>query len=503
MSLETSRRIALGDASIPLAPVDFALPVFVALAVVLGGGGTPAAFPEMLLEWAALATFAVVVALQPLDRPWPRLATGFALALLALPALQLIPLPPATWRGLPGREIESAALDLVGSGQDWMPWTVSPSRTLASLLAMLVPATAVLVTALASPRSRSYALVAVALMALVSAGVGAAQLADGPHSAWRFYASSHADDLTGFQANRNAEADVLLAGLVALAVLGIGEVFKRRRYAALVLASAAVLLAAAVLLTASRAGVALLVLSLAAAIGIAGYRYWRRAWSKPGTIKALTAAAVAAGAVFAWAIAAYPVSGRLSGRFADGLGPRPEIWRDTIYVIGQYWPWGSGMGTFVPTFVAAERLEAVDWSHPNRAHNEFLELALEGGVVGLALLAVLVGLLGWRWAIRMRAVASPGERAELAFAAATLVILGLHSIVDYPLRSMALATLAGLATGLILGPDRKGGARHDRAAWRRNNRDANLHPDRIGLFADARRIVRPSPGVVADRAVGI
>ena len=438
-----------------LAPTDLVLPAFVVLALALGGGGTPSPLPEMLLEWAALATLATVFWLHPLDRPWPRLASAFALALLALPALQLIPLPPTIWRGLPGREIEAAALDLVGAGQKWMPWTVSPPRTLASLLALIVPATALLAAALASPRSRRYALIAVALLALVSAAIGAAQLGGGAHSALRFYASSHVEDLTGFQANRNAEADVLLTGLFALAALAVGQAFPWRRYAIPVLGGGAILLAGAVLLTASRAGIALLV--VAAAGATAGVAYRHRTWSSARARLALGGTAMAVVAALAWAIATNPVTGRIGARFANGSEPRPEIWRDTLYAIGQYWPWGSGIGTFVPVFVAAERLEAVDSSFPNRAHNEFLELALEAGVPGLAMLAVLVGVLAWRWALRLRVAATARERAELVFAAATLVALGLHSIVDYPLRSMALATLAGVATGLILAPTRQRG----------------------------------------------
>ena len=73
------------------------------------------------------------------------------------------------------------------------------------------------------------------------------------------------------------------------------------------------------------------------------------------------------------------------------------------------------------------------------------------------MLAALVGMLVWRWVVRLRPTAEPQERAELYFAAATLVTVGLHSIVDYPLRSMALAALAGVATGFILAPSRNRG----------------------------------------------
>ena len=457
-SLEPGQRrpVSAGWAN-NLAPADLVLPAFLVLAVALGGGGSPAPLPEMLLEWAALAALAAVALFHPHDAPWPRYAVAFAAALLLLPALQLIPLPPAIWRDLPGREIEAAAIDLTAAEDKWMPWSVSPPRTLAALLALLVPVAAVVDSLLASSRGRRYAMAAVALMALVSAAVGAGQLAGGAHSSLRFYASSHVENLTGFQANRNSEADVLLTGLFALVALAASQRFRQWRGAAIVFGATAILLAGAVLLTASRAGIALLVVSLAVAALVMGYRY--RSWARSPKGLAVGGTALAAIAVLGWAIAANPMVGQITARFAGGTETRPDIWRDAVYAIGQYWPWGSGIGTFVPVFVAAERLEAVDSSFPNRAHNDFLELTLEAGVAGLVMLVVLAGILARRWAIRWRVSAAPQDRAELVFAAATLVLLGAHSIVDYPLRSMAVASLAGVAGGFILAPARhRGGA---------------------------------------------
>ena len=445
-----------------LGAADFALVAFIVLAIALGGGGSPSPLPEMLLEWAALTVLAGVALLDRRNAPWPRQALGFAMALLALPTLQLVPLPPAIWHALPGREIEVAALELVQAGQRWMPWTLSPPRTLASLLALIVPVTTAVTTAFASRRGRTFALVAIAGMALLSAAIGAAQLAGGPHSALRFYAASHVEDLTGFQANRNAEADVLLIGLIALAALAYANSSRLRHGGAVAWAVVAVLRGGAVLLTASRAGIALLVVATAvAALGIGlrpSAQAWRARMSPPARL-GLGSAALATVAGVAWAVASNPVLARIGQRFAGGSEPRPEIWRDTVFAIGQYWPWGSGIGTFVPVFVAAERLEAVNSSFPNRAHNDFLELTLEAGVPGLALLAILAGSLVWCWVIRWRSGPTPIERAELYFSAATLVLIGLHSSVDYPLRSMALAALAGVASGFILAPARyRGGA---------------------------------------------
>jgi VIT1/CCC1 family predicted Fe2+/Mn2+ transporter len=40
-------------------------------------------------------------------------------------------------------------------------------------------------------------------------------------------------------------------------------------------------------------------------------------------------------------------------------------------------------------------------------------------------------------------------RSQILFAAGVLIIITLHSLVDYPLRSMALACLAGVAGGML------------------------------------------------------
>ena len=423
----------------------------------LGGGGSPAPLPEILLEWCALV---IIVAVAWLDRdqaPWPRMALTFAAGLLLLPALQLVPLPPALWRNLPGREMEAAALALIGAEGRWMPWSVSPPRTLAALHALTVPAIAVVLAARASPNGRRLALAAVLSMALVSIAVGAAQLAGGPHSPLRFYAPSHVENLTGFQANRNAQADVLLIALLALAALLAALPASVRRRRAGLAASSALVLATGVLLTASRTGIALL------ALGLMTLFVWQggKVLAHAGRLRAVAVgAAVLVGvAVLAWAMTENLALGRIAARFANGDETRPELWQDTLHAIGHYWPAGSGIGTFVPVFFAAERLEFVDPSIPNRAHNDFLELALEAGLPGLMLLAALGGVLVWRIVVTLRRSETSERRAQTGFAAGTLALLAAHSLVDYPLRSMALATLAGVASGMILAPTGRQGRR--------------------------------------------
>ena len=432
---------------------DFVLPLFVAVALFLGGGGSPAPVPELLVEWAALAALVVALWLrQPGEAPLPRGAIGLSAAMLALPAIQLIPLPPALWTALPGRETVVAALALVGQQDRWMPWSVSPPRTLAALLALIPPVAALLLAAHARPRARIAALVTVLAMAVAAALLGAAQLAAGAGTALRPYGSEHSGYLTGFHANRNAAADMLLIGLFALTGLFALSPARRGTGWRLPFAAAALVLAAAVLLTGSRAGIALLgLVGIAGAAWLAVSRRSGRTASR-NLVAAWSVGGVLALGAAAWALSASTVATRIAARFTAGGEPRPELWIDTLFAAGQHWPWGSGLGTFVPVFVAAERLEVVDPGYPNRAHNDFLELALEGGLPGLVLLATLGGWLAWRLIRRLRRPTAPGERIELVFAGATLALLAAHSVVDYPLRSMSLAVLGGLAAGLILSP---------------------------------------------------
>lgn len=430
---------------------DAVLPVFTAVALFLGGGGSPAPVPELLIEWTALAALLVALWLRkPNEAPLPRGAIGFCAAMLALPAIQVIPLPPALWTALPGRETVVAALALVGQQDCWMPWSVSPHRTLAALLALIAPVAALLLAAYAGPRARTTALVTVLAMAVAAALLGAAQLAAGAGTALRPYGSEHSGYLTGFHANRNAAADMLLIGLFALAGLFALSPAGRGTGWRLPFAAAALLLAAAVLLTGSRAGIALL--GVVGIVGAASLTVSRRRSQAalPNRLAAWSVGGVLALGAAAWALGASTVATRIAARFTAGGEPRPDLWVDTLFAAGQHWPWGSGMGTFVPVFVAAERLEVVDTGYPNRAHNDFLELALEGGLPGLVLLATLGGWLAWRLVQRLRRATAPGERIELIFAGATLALLAAHSVVDYPLRSMALAVLGGLAAGLIL-----------------------------------------------------
>ncbi len=113
-------------------------------------------------------------------------------------------------------------------------------------------------------------------------------------------------------------------------------------------------LVVAIITTGSRSGVAMLAITGAAAFLMFAVR--RRKWWK---ILAMLGALSVLAAVFY----SNPVVQRSLARFDSLQDVRPFFWEDTLFAISQYFPIGSGMGTFVPIFRIGERLEIVGPSY--------------------------------------------------------------------------------------------------------------------------------------------
>ena len=101
-------------------------------------------------------------------------------------------------------------------------------------------------------------------------------------------------------------------------------------------------------------------------------------------------------------------------------------------------PLGSGAGSFVPWFEANLPDAMLIHAWYNHAHNEYVQWWLEGGVAGLAWIALL--LFGFAWSRPRRG--RDGRRPDGAWVGSWLGAgcLLAHSVVDYPLRTPALAT---------------------------------------------------------------
>lgn len=416
-------------------------------AIVFGGGGSPAPTTEALVQLVALAVLgaAVLFGARPLrlwrqDRRW----SVVTVAVLLFPLLQLLPLPPEIWSRLPGRENMSEALTIAGRSADWRPWSMLPDGGIAALLALVPAAVVALLTARLPLPARVRLVATLAVLGGVAGLLGLMQFIRGFDHPLSLYADIHRGWGIGFFANRNAQADLLAIALIA-AVLLVHHYRERLRSTPARAGAAAGLLVglAAGVATGSRMGIAVLAVPVLLALFLAG----RRA---PGLATALAAGA-------ALLLVGGTALDRVVDRAADP-GNRTEIWGDSLFVAAAVAPIGAGMGSFVPLYAAAERLDHVQPTIANRAHNDYLELAIEGGVPALTLLAALLALVatrtwrGWRQS-------DPDRRLLARFTGLTALVFVLHSTVDYALRTLTLLCIAGVAWGgVAFAPPRPHGA---------------------------------------------
>jgi O-antigen ligase len=128
---------------------------------------------------------------------------------------------------------------------------------------------------------------------------------------------------------------------------------------------------------------------------------------------------------------------------------RATVWQATLHMFGDRWVYGTGAGTFAAAFPYYQP-SAVHGFY-RHAHQEYLQVLAEWGVLGTGLLASLAGTLlaGPRAkAASERPVLDRTLWLGLALACAGVAM---HAMVDFPMRSAAIALLV-VAWLTLLGP---------------------------------------------------
>ncbi|MDF2369186.1 MAG: O-antigen ligase family protein [Rhizobiaceae bacterium] len=127
---------------------------------------------------------------------------------------------------------------------------------------------------------------------------------------------------------------------------------------------------------------------------------------------------------------------------------RLEFAYTTLDGIRDNLPFGIGYGNFLTGYPAYEKPEMIFQTYVNHAHNDYLELVFEGGLIAALLIVAFIGLFAWRVGQTLR---WPLHKA------ATLAILFVlvHSLVDYPLRTLGVAVPFVLFIGFLFhrGPE--------------------------------------------------
>lgn len=368
--------------------------------------------------------------------PLPLLLALFAATI----ALQLVPLPPVLWHGLPGRDAYDAVAGALDGTGTWHPLAIAPDRTWNSLLALLVPLGMLTGYAALDDRQRRALLWPLLGLIAFSMVLGLAQIAGGETSPLYWYRVSGRGQLIGLLANRNHQGALLA---LALPLLRAWTIFPARNRQAertriIIAIGAAAVIFLYVLVLGSRAGVLLTLLGLIAAFLVepklgGGRLSSRQRW--------LIAGGVMLGIAGLLGLVVTADRAVTVGRIVDDdlstegrLAALPTL----LHMIGQTLPWGTGFGSFVPVYASYEPDALLKPTYFNNAHNDLIELAITGGIPALA---VFFGFLVWWGRASWRSFAGAATQLWGALqraAAFAILILLLASLTDYPLRTPLL-----------------------------------------------------------------
>ena len=361
---------------------------------------------------------------------------------VVLVAVQLLPLPPSLWQSLPGRDGIAAMDDLLGLSDSWRPLSLTPTRTWNVLGSLAVPGAALLL-AVAMARSSQVLLKITGAVGLAGAVIGILQVISGKSSPLYFYELTNFGSPVGFFANENHSGIFLACTLLILARLGLdARKTSKGPGAPAAYAGAFALVLFCALIGGSRAGFA----ASAGAVLISAFMVWiarpaKRSRSSPRreveagvTNKVVVVVPIV---LLGLAVAAFLSLDRAPAltdilaedTFAD---MRWEIYPIQVEMMQMFWLTGSGFGSFEQVYQIFEPTRLLMPAYVNQAHNDWIQILIEGGIAAGVLLAVLLVWIVFGIVALARSRSSP---VILIFWISIFMLVGAASLIDYPLRT--------------------------------------------------------------------
>ncbi len=422
----------------------WALAIFLAFVFLTGGASRNDVQSLLLLYPVSVLTCAFAcLTLRREHFAGRRLLVVVMGLILLLGLVHIVPLPPAVWHALPGRDVVVEIDRLAGLGDVWRPITLAPANGWHGLVSLATPL-AVLLLGVQLSRDDLFRLLPVLIgLAALSAILGFFQAVGGAGGPLYLYRITNYGSAVGLFANRNHAATLLaclfpMLALFAATAMGTQDAQRRK---GLFAAIAAIVLVPLLLVTGSRSGV------IAGIIGLigAGLIYRRPVPGRMvrtgerrmqfGAAPILGAAALLSiGLLTVLAARAEALTRLFSASSAED--ERAGAWRVGLDMLWSYFPAGSGSGSFTEAFEIVEPDSILDPTYLNRAHNDWLETGITFGLPGMLLLAAVVIIYLVRTVSLWRS--RDGKRRSIVFARMAsigILIIAIGSIGDYPLRT--------------------------------------------------------------------
>jgi O-antigen ligase len=430
---------------------------WLALIILTGGLTTPS--PLALTFQFGVSAILVILSCWRLRHGLPNRFSLFGWLLLLsaflLVCAQIVPLPPDLWKKLSGRQLISDTLTLTGGELPWLPLTLTPSETRWTLVSM-VPVFAGFLAAL-SLKGRDMFMIAVAVisLAIFSVILGLLQKSGQVPDWMYFYGKPISLTATGPFGNRNFLAVQLFSSLPFLAVLAIS--IQRRTGMRSLLILGFVLVYMAIMLAGlasvgSRGGV---LLAMPAVFLTLLFVY-----KTPPEIGRMQRSGFAIMGVIGgiMVISQASMLGILRLVEKDPLADfRSTIFGITWAAAKSFWPAGSGFGSFVPVYQIYETPNAILDRYVNAAHNDWLQLLLEGGLAaGILCTGFILMYLYAVWRALNHNVAADDFSTTVRASIVVVLLMAIHAIFDFGLRTPALLAIFSLSCGLICRSGRYG-----------------------------------------------
>lgn len=432
----------------PMAITRYRLGFFFLLCLFAGGTSSDVSLLKLIIYVGSILVLAFVFIKYPMGHILKRSFIPLLCLFLFLfyVCIQLVPLPPSIWIHLPGHQFVLEGFKTLGVPASWMPLSLTPYKTFLSSLTVL-PAAAfyMLVRYETTDDELNFAILVFLVFSFFSALLGISQVMGGP--------LLNTNGLfNGLFVNENHQVSLMLLAVPFAAIAlynnrmdseGFSDYVSPR-----VIFSALLLLIAGigVFLSASRAGHFLIVISfIAALIIIMPFERVNKSGSKVKLYGVLVLALLIGGGAIVYLSGVFDV---LSSELqkTEGLS-RMAITKQSFVILADYMPFGSGLGSFSDIYKFYESETEIRPQFVNHVHNDYFEFILEMGLVGCV---ILLGILSW-FTTHLWSIVRSSQTVDPNVKAATigLIMVAIHSFVDYPIRTIAISVCFALCAAIV------------------------------------------------------
>jgi O-antigen ligase len=289
-----------------------------------------------------------------------------------------------------------------------------------------------------------------------------------PTKIYGIYEAQHAAQPFGSFVNRhNFAAFMEMSIAVPLGMIFVGAIPRDQR---LIILTAIGLMGVALIMSGSRGGLVALIAALVFLVLITSKAKNGNQIAIRVVLVILLLLVVVIGSIF---IGGESSLTRLAetARSDDFSTNRLQIWKVTLDVITQNLPFGAGIGAFAAAYSPHDPMNGL--ARVEQAHNDYLQILADAGLVGLAIAIFFVYKL-FRIGLANAATENIFRRGVAVGALAGCFAILVHSIFDFVLHTTAITLMFLTLVGLIVAsgfpyPD-------DERIYERKRRKSNVTP---------------------------